>query len=159
LKNILLICTGNTCRSVMAKALLEQAAADNDLNEKIEIDSAGTFACEGEEASPEAVAVMDEMDIDIRRHKSKQFTRELGEWADLILTMEARHIEQLKAMAHETADKTHTLIGWGKGISGFPGDFGYDILDPYREPIKKYRECVKQLQSAVKNAVDKLAKE
>ena len=58
--NILLVCTGNTCRSSMAKGLLEQIL-DEEGDRSIEVDSAGLNVYVPSEASEYAVEVMDEM--------------------------------------------------------------------------------------------------
>ena len=122
------------------------------------MDSAGAFAPEGVEATEEAIEVMEEMGLDISRHKSKQFDQELAEWADLILTMEARHVEELNVMAPEAEDKIHTLLGYINDVYGFPGETGYDIQDPYKEPLEEYEECAKELKSIIDILVRKLEK-
>lgn len=102
---------------------------------------------------------MDEMELDIHRHRSQQFNMELADWADLILTMESRHIEELEVMAPKAADKMHTLLGWIQGIEGFVGDESCDITDPYKEPIEEYRNCALQIKCAVEKLVELLEKE
>ena len=77
--------------------------------------SAGTFACEGAPAADEAIEVMGEIGLDIEKHKSRQFAKELAEWADVILAMEAKHIEEMEAMAPEEEQKMHTLLGYAAG--------------------------------------------
>ena len=86
--NILLVCTGNTCRSVMAEALIDDAVdRSRKLGAHIKTDSAGTFAAEDLEATDFAVKVLEEMNVDVGRHRSKQIDEELVEWADMILTV------------------------------------------------------------------------
>jgi protein-tyrosine phosphatase len=139
----------------MAEALFDDAVdRSSRLKGEVRSQSAGTFAAIGAEATEEAVDAMEEMELDIRRHRSQQFNTELADWADLILTMESRHIEELEAMAPKAEDKIHTLLGWVDGVKGFVGDESYDITDPYKEPIEEYRKCALQ----IKEAVDKLIK-
>lgn len=144
----------------MAEALLEDAVDRSDiLKGKVKVDSAGTFAPEGLEAAEEAVEVMEEMGLNIDRHKSKQFDEELADWADVILTMESNHIDELLAMAPEAEEKIHTLIGYVTGVHGFPGEEGFDIKDPFKEPKEEYMECAAQLKEIIEKLVEKLEKE
>ena len=59
MKNILLVCTGNTCRSPMAETMLDSAVDESDiLDGIIKTDSAGTFAFEDGEPAQYAKMVM-----------------------------------------------------------------------------------------------------
>jgi protein-tyrosine phosphatase len=140
----------------MAEEIADDAAARSTRAKDMTFDSAGTFACEGAPASPEAIEVMDEIDLDLSRHKAQQFTRELAQWADIILAMEAKHIEEMQAMAPDEEDKMHTILGFAAGIEGYPGETGYDITDPYRDPIEDYRETRDQIAAAVEQVLMKL---
>ena len=65
--NVLFVCTGNTCRSPMAEELAEDAAGRSTHLKDMTFRSAGTFACEGEPATPEAVKVMEELDLSLEK--------------------------------------------------------------------------------------------
>ncbi len=156
--NVLFVCTGNTCRSPMAEELAEDAA-DRSKNNEFTFKSAGTFACEGEPATPEAIEVMDEVGLNIERHRAQQFDKDLAEWADVILAMEANHIEAMEAMAPDEESKMHTLLGFAAGVDGYPGENGYDIKDPYNEDIEDYRAARDQIAEAVEKALERLENE
>jgi len=137
--------------------MAEEIADDStDRSSDLEFKSAGTFAVEGDPASPEAVVVMEEIGLDIDKHKSIQFDKELAEWADVILAMEAKHIEEMEAMAPDEEDKMHTLLGFAEGVEGYPGEEGYDILDPYKSDVEVYRETRDQIKEAVTKALKRL---
>ncbi len=152
--NVLFVCTGNTCRSAMAEEIAEDIGDRSSMNFKFK--SAGTFACEGDPATDEAIEVMREIDLDIEKHKSSQFDKELAQWADIIFAMEAKHIEEMEAMAPEEEHKMHTLLGFAAGIEGYPGEEGFDIIDPYKDPIEDYRETRDQLREAIEIVIKKL---
>ncbi len=154
--NVLFVCTGNTCRSPMAEELADDAAGRSTHLKDMAFKSAGTFACEGESATPEAIEVMEELDLDINKHEAQQFDRQLAEWADLILAMEARHIEEMEAMAPDEESKMHTLLGYAAGVDGYPGENAYDIMDPYREPLEEYRAARDQIAEAVNRALKRI---
>jgi len=160
LKNILLVCTGNTCRSAMAEAIFDdEIGRSSVLRGEIRVDSAGTFACEGAEPTPNAVEVMEEMDLSLGRHRAKQIDRELVEWADLILTMEAAHFEQIEAMFPEAEGRMHTLKGFALGEEGYPGPEGFDVEDPYGEDLDFYRSCARQIRELARLVIQKLERE
>ena len=74
------------------------------------------------------------MGLPLKKHKAKQIDKELADWADLILTMEAAQVEQIEAMFPEAEPKTHTLKGYAAGGTGLSGP-GYDVSDPYGEDL------------------------
>lgn len=107
--HVLLVCTGNTCRSPMAEMLLK-ALLPPKVRERVIIDSAGTAAYEGGPVAPETIRVLEEIDIPTDRGKrSKRLTQELVEWADLILVMERAHLLAVSEMGGGA--KAHLLGG------------------------------------------------
>lgn len=76
---------------------------------ELEVRSAGVTALDGAEATEAAVRVMEEKGIDHRSHRSRAVSRDLVEWADLILTMTSDHRKMMAQSYPEAADKLYTL--------------------------------------------------
>ena len=76
---ILILCTGNSCRSQMAHGFLQS------FDSKIEVFSAGTKPAE--KVNPMAVKVMSETDINISHHTPKNVNQYLGQQWDYVITV------------------------------------------------------------------------
>ncbi len=106
---ILFVCTGNTCRSSMAQALMEQLLRENNLLGKVEVRSAGVAADSGAPASRFAQEALREIGLDLSYHRGRQIDAAQVEWADLILTMTRRQREALIAAFPQAREKIHLL--------------------------------------------------
>jgi protein-tyrosine phosphatase len=147
---IVLVCTGNTCRSPMAEILLKKRLAER-LGCKIEqlddrgvvVMSAGTSATPGGRAAAEAQQAMRDRGLDLAQHESQPLSARLVRFADLILTMTRSHREAVINQWPEAEPRVHVLS------SG-------DISDPIGGPLDLYRHCAEQLDSSLADWIDKL---
>ena len=152
MKTILFVCTGNTCRSSMAQALLQKLLREKGI-EDIEVQSAGLAAIEGDKASWQAVQVMKNRGIDLTQHRAKRINPSLINQTDLILTMTSRHKAYLIGMYPEAAHKIHVLKEYAEGGQLSPESA--QIPDPFGQPVEVYEECALQLEESLNKLVEK----
>ena len=126
MKNIVFVCTGNTCRRPMAEGYLK-----NKKTAGYSISSRGLCA-DGSPASENSVAVMKEIGLDISSHISRQMIYSDAEKADVIVCMSSSHADLLESLGIDKL-KVHIL-----GIS-----------DPYGQEISVYRTCRDEITEAI----------
>lgn len=129
---MLFVCTGNTCRSPMAQAVIQKRL--DDIGEKdITVDSAGIFCGYGAPMSANTSQIVESMGI-FFTHSSQPVTPKLIEESDMIVTMTREHKNILSAYVPPAKlfcidDITH------EG----------DISDPYGQDIEAYKKVFLQL--------------
>jgi len=83
----------------------------------------------------------------------------MAEEADLILAMEALHIDEIEAICPELEKPVHTLKGYASYVDGFPGDEDYDIHDPFGQPMDEYLEVAEELRQTIEKLLVRLDEE
>ena len=153
MKNILLVCTGNTCRSPMAEGILKSMVQKNmRLKDKVKVISAGVAAHPGQPASPQAVEALRRLGIDISGHRTDQVDEDMLKDADIILTMTEGHKQIIRLMDPAAADKVFTLREHIQGDKS-------DISDPFGQPVEQYVKCAGEIAQLMQKLVDRLSGE
>lgn len=100
--NILFVCTGNTCRSPMAEAIMKARTNHH-------VKSAGISTVDGIPTSEGTVKALKSMELDFEGQSSQRINDQLVEWADLILTMTRQHKQVVATQYSHAFEKLFTL--------------------------------------------------
>ena len=146
LKKVLVVCTGNTCRSPMAEGWLKSKLAGKGWT----AESAGVAAWGGQPASEEAVEAMREIGIDIEGHRNQGLTRERVAEAAVILAMTEGHRSEIVRRYPEAEGRTFLVHGFGAAPAR-------DVGDPVGLPVEAYRHTRDELIQALGDFVLYLA--
>ncbi len=148
-QRVLLVCTGNLCRSPMAAVLLRKMLADRGLDAKITVASAGMAALDGQPAAALAVEVIEEAGLDLTGHRSRGIDGQLVRSADLIVTMEETQRESLARAFPGRAESIHVL-------SALAGEEG-DVADPFGTGSRSaYQACLIRLRVLLERALPRM---
>lgn len=139
--SVLVVCTGNSCRSPMAQCML----ADMLKGSPASVGSAGTDAPVGSPAALNAVEVMREAGLDLTRHRAQQLTSAMLEVSDLVLVMDDYHRQRVVELSPDVAGRTRLLLSYVDSNEGVEDPIGFSV------------ECYRQTRDAMKSALAQVA--
>ncbi len=125
--NILVVCTGNICRSPFIERLLRSGLAGTG----IEVTSAGTGALAGHPMDPEAAARLMAAGGDPDGFVARQLTSTIAADADLVLTATRAHRAQVVQLQPKALRYTFALTDFHDLVAGMPAGTG---ASPFATP-------------------------
>ena len=181
--SILVVCTGNICRSPIAEGMLRDALSARFGAGAPTVSSAGTWGVEGSPATPEAVAAAGERGIDIAAHRARRLVGVPAGDADLVIAMAGEHRDILTEEIG-VGERAFTLkelvrlleslppVPRGVGPDSLSGRVGQahaarqarfagnpldeDVADPIGMPLQTYRATAWELNEWIVRLVDGL---
>ena len=147
-KCILFVCTGNSCRSVMAEYLLKANMAGRG---DVEVISAGTGVYFKSPASHETITVLRERGINANGHMSRSIGRIMLRKSDLIFAMTRGHRAQILDLVPSVEKRVYLLKEF-VNRNGYESDM--DVPDPIGHGHAEYQECLLTINEAIEKIVE-----
>lgn len=144
---LLFVCTGNSCRSVIAQKLCEKMAAARGLDVKAK--SCGTAANPDFPTPADIGLVLGERGIKFMDRRPVPVSAGLASWADVILAMTTGHHEQLLNQYPEYKSKIKLFLEFAGGTGNVP--------DPIGQRVEIYRNCRDTIEKGLTTILEKHA--
>ena len=138
--SILVICTGNVCRSPMAEGFLRTTLRRRFGDRAPAVASAGTSGWEGSGAMPESVDAAEERGVDISRHVARRLTRGDVYDSDVVIAMAAEHRDAVSRAMPEAEGRTFTLKELVRLLEALPAPTGPLGADDLPDRVAKAEE-------------------
>lgn len=163
--SILVICTGNAARSVMAGAVLE------DRRPHLDVETAGTFTVDGQPISWRTREALRRIGLAAPHHRSKQIAVEHVDRADLIIALAPEHVEWMRRTHPVAAGRTATLKRLARHL-GTDGPLSErltamalaevdlqpweEVVDPGGKEVEDFITCAIEVAELVDGLLDRL---
>ena len=172
---ILCVCTGNICRSPMAELLMRAWA---DPRAGLDVASAGMQALVNHAMDRGSASALGQLGIDPSRHRARQFEPWMAADADLILTAERAHRDQVMLDVPSAFKRTFTMKEFARLAPAVRSTDPYlavaeaatarasagavpleldDMPDPYQRHVKHAKTVAQEITEAVQVALDMLS--
>jgi tRNA threonylcarbamoyl adenosine modification protein (Sua5/YciO/YrdC/YwlC family) len=146
-KTVLFVCTGNSCRSVMAKELLEKKLKEGK-RQDVQVLSAGIMLLGGLGATDPTRELLKREGIDVSAHRSQGVSPEMIKQSELILVMEKLHEVKVLELVPEAKNRLFLLKEFAE-----IKDSQLDIADPIGKPYEYYNQTF----TVIKEAIERIA--
>ncbi|VWC80867.1 protein tyrosine phosphatase [Burkholderia lata] len=142
MKRILMVCTGNVCRSPAAQALLSRKLPG------FTIETAGIAAIGGTAIDPVMNELLTARGFDVSGHRARRVDDRICRWADLILVMEIAHRHAIERMYPMARGRVYRLAEC----------YQTDVPDPYRRSRHVYEYTMKLIEHGVADWAVRIAR-
>jgi protein-tyrosine-phosphatase len=151
--HILIVCTGNVCRSPMAQGLLSHAlSAQPEPLRSLKVISAGVAAHTGEAISENSVTALKKVGIDIADLRSQGLTQDLLDKSLVVFGMTESHRSIIRSRARPVPEHLYLFREF------LPPPATSEIGDPYGGPLKLYESARDEMVEAIPSVVEFLKK-
>lgn len=153
---VLIVCTGNICRSPTAEVVLAARARQAGLSDLLDVRSAGTQAYHvGEGADARSTEHAKRRGYDLSAHRARKFRSADLEEFDWILCMDRSHLEHVQQAAHENQRARVALfLDFATGPSR-----GQDMPDPYYGGDRGFEQVLDLCEDGSNGFLDHLVSE
>lgn len=138
---VLTVCTGNICRSPLAKGLLQKELP------KLNVDSAGIAAVVGGVMPEHARVIAEREGFDLTGHCGKQCSVWVVEAADIVLVMEQGQLDWITRKFPQVRGRVFLVTHWTDQ---------QDIADPYQHDAESYERSYAHLAAGIKAWAERL---
>ncbi|HEY7722180.1 MAG TPA: low molecular weight protein-tyrosine-phosphatase [Pedococcus sp.] len=154
---VIVVCTGNICRSPMGELLLRELFEQAGLGDRVEVDSAGTTSWEeGNPADPRTLAVLrrnGHPEVGGREHLARRFVRSWLDERDLVLVADSGHLRDLHQLARSEEQRERIrLFREFDPEAAASGDL--DMADPWYGDDEAFDRTYAEITAAAAGVVE-----
>lgn len=154
-RSVLVVCTGNICRSPTAEGVLREKAKQRGLADRIQVASAGTHDYHvGEAPDARAIRHATQRGYDLSRQRARQVSRDDFAAFDYILAMDRSHLRLLRSIAPADARARVALY-----LDTSAASRGQDVPDPYYGGPEGFERVLDMVEEAADRWLDAIAAE
>jgi len=148
---VLFVCTGNLCRSPLARAMLDAEAALQGLAHRLETASAGTHARDGQACPPAQLEIAAAHGLDLSGHRARRLTARDFTDFDVLVALDLGHLDQLNFMRPQDARAEQMLL-----LSGVDEAGTIEVPDPYGGSARGYAHAADLIRMGVRHLLARL---
>lgn len=152
------VCSGNICRSPTAEVVLRSYVADAGLARRVEVESAGTGNWHvGDGADRRSLHTLADAGYDGSEHRARQFEASWFARLDLVLALDATHLDDLRALAPDAEARAKIRL-----LRSFDPEAvragTLDIEDPFYGGVADFDRVLAEVEAACAGLVTYLSR-